>query len=363
MSQTISAQFSITLSRFLDQEGRPLSELPAFASDPLLLKELYRWMLLTRTFDLKAINLQRTGKMGTYAASLGQEAVSVAIGHAMATDDVLVPAYREYGAQFQRGVQMLEILRFWGGMETGNCYENCPEDFPIAVPIGTQPLHAAGIAAAMKYRKQKRAAVSVCGDGATSQGDFYEAMNVAGAWHLPVVFVITNNQWAISLSRKSQSNAETLAQKGIAAGIPCLQVDGNDIVAMCDAMDKALQRARSGKGPTVIEAITYRLHDHTTADDAARYRPVAEVEQAWQAEPVKRLRLYMESLGFWDQTQEAALLAACQAEVDVAVQAYFASEAEPVTAMFDYQFETLPHHLVEQRETAEAFAATVSAKH
>ncbi len=363
MTQKTTAQFTISLTRYLDSEGRALGPLPEFATDITVVHNLYRWMTLTRTFDLKAINLQRTGKMGTYAASLGQEAVSVAIGHEMARDDVLVPAYREYGAQFQRGVTMTEILRFWGGMETGNCYENCPQDFPIAVPIGTQPLHAAGVAAAMKYRKQKRASVSVCGDGATSQGDFYEAMNVAGAWHLPVVFVITNNQWAISLSRKSQSSAETLAQKGIAAGIPSFQVDGNDIIAMCDVMQKALNRARSGKGPTVIEAITYRLHDHTTADDAARYRPLAEVEQAWQAEPIKRLRLYMENLGIWDCVKEASLVAECQAEVDIAVNAYFASEAEPVTAMFDYQFAELPHHLVPQREMAIAFAETVSVKH
>ena len=358
-----STTFTIPYTRYLDEEGRALAELPSFASDTTILHKLYRWMTLTRTFDLKAINLQRTGKMGTYAASLGQEAVSVAIGHTMATDDVLVPAYREYGAQFQRGVKMEEILRFWGGMEMGNCYENCPEDFPIAVPIGTQPLHAAGIAAAMKYRKQKRAALSVCGDGATSQGDFYEAMNVAGAWHLPVVFVINNNQWAISLSRKGQSSAETLAQKGIAAGIPSLQVDGNDIIALCDVMQKALMRARSGKGPTVIEAITYRLHDHTTADDAARYRPPSEVEAAWQAEPIKRLKLYMESLGVWDSAQEAALISDCQVQVDSAVQSYFASKAEPVTAMFDYQFAELPQHLVSQRETAEVFASTISSKH
>lgn len=363
MTTSTSAQFSIPYTRYLDEEGRPVGELPAFASDPLILQRLYRWMVLTRTFDLKAINLQRTGKMGTYAASLGQEAVSVAIGHTMAKDDVLVPAYREYGAQFQRGVQMVEILRFWGGMEKGNCYEHCPQDFPIAVPIGTQPLHAAGIATAMKYRKEKRAAVSVCGDGATSQGDFYEAMNVAGAWHLPVVFVINNNQWAISISRKNQTHTETLAQKGLAAGINGQQVDGNDIIAMCEVLDKALTRARSGKGPSVIEAITYRLHDHTTADDASRYRAPAEVESAWQAEPVKRLKLYMQNLGIWDEARETQLVNECQAEVEASVQAYFDSAAEPVTAMFDYTFAELPHDLAPQREMAQAFASTVRDKH
>lgn len=363
MTIETTAQFTIQYTRYLDEEGRPLGPLPAFATDPAVLHKLYRWMVLTRTFDLKAINLQRTGKMGTYAASLGQEGVSVAIGHTMASDDVLVPAYREYGAQFQRGVKMVEILRFWGGMESGNCYENCPQDFPIAVPIGTQPLHASGIATAMKYRKEKRAALSVCGDGATSQGDFYEAMNVAGAWHLPVVFVINNNQWAISISRKSQTNCETLAQKGLAAGIPSQQVDGNDIIAMVEVLDKALTRARSGKGPSVIEAITYRLHDHTTADDASRYRAPSEVEQAWHAEPVKRLKLYMQGLGLWDEAYEQRLVAECQAEVDVAVQEYFATEAEPVTVMFDYHFAELTHDLVPQRATAQEYAHTVRDKH
>lgn len=363
MSIQTTAQFTINYTRYLDEEGRPVGDLPAFAGDPVLLQQLYRWMVLTRTFDLKAINLQRTGKMGTYAASLGQEAVAVAIGHTLNKEDVLIPAYREYGAQFQRGVKMVEILRFWGGMELGNCYQDCPQDFPIAVPIGTQPLHAAGVATAIKYRKEKRAALSVCGDGATSQGDFYEALNVAGAWHLPVVFVINNNQWAISIARKNQTNTETLAQKGIAAGIPSQQVDGNDIIAMCDVLDKALTRARSGKGPSVIEAITYRLHDHTTADDASRYRSPQEVEQAWHAEPIKRLRLYMERLACWDETQEARLTEECQAQVDAAVQEYFATSAEPVSAMFDYQYQDLPHDLVVQKEVAEAFAPTVRSKH
>ncbi|MCD6047868.1 MAG: odpA [Gammaproteobacteria bacterium] len=363
MTTSISAEFKITYTQFLDSDGQALGELPAFAHDKKIMLELYRWMVVTRTFDAKAINLQRTGKMGTYASSLGQEAISVGFGHAMQANDVLVPAYREYGAQFQRGVEMSEILAFWGGMERGNAYQHCPEDFPIAVPIGTQPLHAAGVAAAFKYRKQKRVAVAVCGDGATSEGDFYEAINVAGAWHLPVVFVVANNQWAISLSRKQQTNSETIAQKAIAAGILGKQVDGNDVIAMREVSLQALERARSGKGPTIIEAITYRLHDHTTADDATRYRGKEEVENAWKNEPVRRLKIYIESQGWWTAQDEEKLQQEAQEKVEKAVKEYFALPAEPVTAMFDYHFAKLPHDLAEQREIAEAFFDSKASHH
>ncbi len=355
MTTSLVAEFKISLTQFLDRNGNPLSELPAFAHDKKIMAELYRWMVITRAFDTKAINLQRTGKMGTYASSLGQEAISVGIGNAMQQDDVLVPAYREYGAQFQRGVEMREILAFWGGMEKGNCYAHCKADFPIAVPIGTQPLHAAGVATAIKYRKQKRVAVSVCGDGATSQGDFYEAINVAGAWYLPVVFVVCNNQWAISVSRQQQTRAETIAQKAIAVGILGKQVDGNDIIAMRDAVAQALERARAGKGPTLIEAITYRLHDHTTADDATRYRSKEEVEEAWTKEPLRRLKNYIEHQGWWTTHDEEKLQQEAQEKVEKAVQEYFSLKTEPITAMFDYHYATLPHDLAEQREIAEGF--------
>ena len=360
MTTEVIAQFEITLTRFLDAEGKALGELPAFAHDKEIMLSLYRWIVLTRVFDAKAINLQRTGKMGTYASSLGQEAVSVGFGHAMQKTDVLVPAYREYGAQLQRGVSMTEILAFWGGTEMGNCYANCPEDFPIAVPIGTQPLHGAGIAAAMKYRKQSRAVVAVCGDGATSEGDFYEAINVAGAWQLPIVFIVTNNQWAISLSRHQQTHAQTLAQKAIAAGIRGLQVDGNDVIAMREVSQIALDRARNGKGPTLIEAITYRLHDHTTADDATRYRPKEEADAAWNHEPVKRLKNYILSQGWWNDAEEKQWQHECHAKVEKAVEKYFALPREPVSAMFDYHYASLPHDLVEQRETAEMFEGSNS---
>ena len=189
-------------------------------------------MVLTRVFDKKAIALQRTGKMGTYPSSLGQEAISVAIGSVMQKDDVLFPYYREYGAQFLRGVTMTEIFQYWGGDERGMDYKGPQKDFPICVPIATHAPHAVGVAYAMKLRKEPRVAVFVCGDGATSKGDFYEAMNAAGLWKLPVVFVVNNNQWAISVRREIQTGCQTIAQKAIAAGFDGEQVDGNDIVAV-----------------------------------------------------------------------------------------------------------------------------------
>lgn len=349
---TVVANFAIEYTRFLDPEGQPTQALPAFAEDPEKLRALYRTMVLTRTFDTKAIALQRTGKMGTFASSLGQEAVGTAIGSALRKEDVFVPAYREYAAQLQRNVKISEILSYWGGDERGNVFINNSEDFPASVPIGTQLLHGAGIATAFKIRKQARVALAVCGDGGTSEGDFYEAINVAGAWNLPIVFVVSNNQWAISLSRKMQTSAQTLAQKAIAGGFSGEQVDGNDVIALRHVIEKALEKARTGGGPSLIEAVTYRLCDHTTADDANRYRDKAEVEKAWQEEPIRRLKLYLEKQGFWNAADEKALLAECSAQVEQGVQEYLNLPLPTLESMFDYHYATLPHDLKAQREIA-----------
>jgi 2-oxoisovalerate dehydrogenase E1 component alpha subunit len=346
---TIVANFSIEYTRFLDPQGEPTQALPAFAEDGKKLIQLYRTMTLTRMFDTKAITLQRTGKMGTYASILGQEATSVGVGDAMKKEDVLCPFYRDYGAQFMRGVKMSDILTYWGGDERGSCFENAREDFPICVPIGTQILHAAGVAAAFKIRKQPRVAVTSFGDGGTSEGDFYEAINVAGAWNLPVVFVIHNNRWAISVPLSMQTKAETLAQKAIAAGFKGEQVDGNDVIAVRYVMERALEKARTGGGPTLIEALTYRLGDHTTVDDATRYRSKEEVQQAWIEEPLARLRKYLSAHHGWTEKDEEKLIAECAAEVDKAVQEYLSLKPQPATAMFDYHYATLPGDLAEQR--------------
>jgi pyruvate dehydrogenase E1 component alpha subunit len=218
------------------------------------------------------------------------------------------------------------------------------------VPIATQCLHAAGSALAFKIRGEKRVAVCTIGDGGSSKGDFYGAINIAGAQNLPLVAVIVNNQWAISVPRKIQSGAPTLAQKGIAAGVFCIQVDGNDIIAVRKAMEDALERARNGEGGSVIEAVTYRLGDHTTADDARRYRGKEEVDEAWAKEPMKRLRNWLVAKKVWDDAKEEAWKAECDEWMDNEVNAYLETKTQPVSAMFDYTFAEVPADLAKQRD-------------
>jgi 2-oxoisovalerate dehydrogenase E1 component alpha subunit len=337
---------------YLDPAGVPIASLPAWASDLPLLVQLYRQMQLSRLFDLKVVALQRTGRIGTYAPSLGQEAIGVAIGSLMRREDVLVPYYRDTAVQLLRGVRMEEILLYWGGDERGSAYTEpaAAEDFPLCVPIATQALHACGVASAFKIRGQHRVAVTTCGDGATSKGDFLEALNLAGAWQLPVVFVVNNNQWAISVPRRLQCGAPTLAQKAIGAGFAGEQVDGNDVLAVYDRLQVALEHARHGKGPVLLECLSYRLGDHTTADDATRYRPSEEVKQAWLEEPIKRLQSYLATQGQWDEAREQALISSCQAQIQQAVAAYEAVPVQPALTALEYVYAQWPQALADQRE-------------
>ena len=350
------ATFDVEYFQYLDLSGKLVrDDLPEFARDSAQLVDAYRRMSFVRVFDGKAVNLQRTGKLGTYASCLGHEAAHIAIGMAMAEDDVFAPMYREYGAQFVRGVKPREVLMYWGGDERGNDFSGPAHDFAWCVPIATQCLHAAGAALAFKLRKEPRVAVTVVGDGGSSKTDFYAAINSAGAWTLPLVCVIVNNQYAISVPRRMQTGAKTLAQKGIAAGLECVQADGNDLIAMRAVLDHAIKRARHGHGGTVIEAVTYRLSDHTTADDARRYRDEAEVKAAWEREPLGRLRSYLVAQGAWDEAKEEAWKAECTVLVDAEIDAYLATRTQPVESMFDYLYAELPHDVREQREAAMAW--------
>jgi pyruvate dehydrogenase E1 component alpha subunit len=349
------AEFQIKYYQFLDAEGNLASAAPPLAGDMSELLRMYRMMTLVRAFDTKAVNLQRTGKLGTYPSCLGHEATHVAVGAAMRPEDVLVPVYREFGTQMWRGVRMSEILAYWGGDEAGNNFSGPRQDFAWCVPIATQTLHAAGVAMAMKIRREARCAVAYVGDGGTSEGAFYEAINLAGASALPVVFVIVNNGWAISLPIERQTAAKTLAQKAIAAGITGVQVDGNDAIAVRHVLEEALAKARGGGGPTVVEAITYRLSDHTTSDDASRYRSVNEVNAAWRQEPLVRIRRYLERLGAWSEAQENTLKAECAREVEGAVDTYLGAARPSTDAMFDHVLEKLPKSLREQRERARRY--------
>ncbi len=344
-------EFHVDSLRYLDDQGVPLGDLPDLARDNDRILAAYRNMVLTRSLDSKIIALQRTGKCGTYPSVLGHEAIGTAIGQCMDRQDVFVPYYRDQATQLLRGVPIVNMLLYWGGDERGSVgWDQCPQDLPIAVPIATQCCHAVGVATAMRIRNEKRAVVVTLGDGATSKGDFLESINLAGAWHLPVVFVVANNQWAISTPRGLQSGSETIAQKAISGGLPGHVVDGNDYFAVSDVMEQALERAHGGKGATVIEAVTYRLGDHTTADDATRYRSAEELKKAWEKDGLKRLQNYMHKAGLWDAAQEQALQAEYKGIVEKAVQAYLDEEPEPPTAMVDYLFETLPAALQGQRE-------------
>lgn len=348
------ATFEIHYRQYLNAEGKVTGELPEFAKDHGMLRELYRWMVLTRTFDKRAIALQRTGQLGTYASSLGQEATYAGLGHAMKPEDILAPSYREHGTCFIRGVPMSDILLYWGGDERGMAFEEPKHDFPVSVPIATHVLHAAGAAYALKYRKERGVVVGVCGDGGTSKGDFYEAINVAGVWGLPCVFMVVNNQWAISVPRSKQSRSETLAQKAIAAGIPGEQVDGNDVIVVKDRVEAALSKARDGGGPTLIEALTYRWHDHTTADDASRYRSKEELESEQKKDPIERLRRHLVNEAAWDEERDNALSEECKKQVDDAVDVYLNTEPRAPESMFNNLYETLPTIYQAQREEVKA---------
>ena len=346
------ARFEIRYSRFVDPKGNAVRPLPDFAADRAELVALYRAMVLARAFDAKAVALQRTGRLGTFPSALGQEAVGVGLGAAMRKDDVFLPSFREHGAQLWRGVSLVELFLFWGGDERGSDFAVAAEDFPICVPVATHAPHAVGVALAFKLRHEPRVAVCAFGDGATSKGDVAEALNMAGVWRLPLVFVINNNRWAISVPVTQQTAAETLAQKAIAAGIEGEQVDGNDVIAVREAVARAVAKARAGGGPHLIEALTYRLSDHTTADDARRYRSDTDVSPHWGEDPITRSRNHLVGRGMWAKRDEERLLAEVSAAVDKAAETYLATPPQAPETIFDFTYQTLPKDLVEQRRAA-----------
>lgn len=315
-------------------------------------KFLYEHMSTCRALDEVAFKLQRSGSMGTYPQNKGQEAAAAGSGFAAVKGkDWLVPCYRENAAMFLHGFPMHYIFLHWMGDERGNQIPDGVLVNPISVPIGTQMLHAAGIAMGFKLRGENRCAVTYFGDGATSEGDFHEAMNFASTFEVPCVFFCQNNQWAISVPREVQMASETVAQKAIAYGMPGLQVDGNDIFAVYKATRDALDRARDGGGPSFIEAVTYRLADHTTADDASRYRDKEEVEQ-WRAkDPLIRTRKYLEMKGMWNDEAEAKLAEKAKGVVKEVVAASTGIEPPHTSDFFDHMYAELPEELIRQRET------------
>lgn len=331
------ATFSVSYLQILDEQGKVDAKLdPKLPPERLL--ELYRWMSLAREADQRMLKLQRQGRMGTFPLCTGQEAAACGAAFAMGEKDWFAGSYRELGGRLIRGESLLSYYRYWNGYEEGNSLPEKGRMLPIAAIIASQILHAVGIAYACKLRQEDAAVVTFFGDGATSEGDFHEAMNFAGVWNAPVVFVCLNNHWAISLPREGQTRAETIAQKAIAYGFEGIQVDGNDALAVYKATEAALERARKGGGPTLIEAQTYRLMMHTTADDPRRYRAEDSVEDWWAKDPLPRFRRYLERRELWDDGKQAALEAELKKVVEDSVRAFEANTELKPDSCFDHVY-------------------------
>lgn len=286
------------------------------------LRKLYKTMLLTRTFDERCLHLQRQGRIGTYGPCKGQEATPLAAAYHLNKDDWLAPTYRELPAYLWRGWPLDQYLCWWGGHEYGSAVPEGINDLPICVPIASQCQYGMGIAWGLKMRGTQNVCVTFCGDGGTSQGDFHEAMNYATVFKVPLVMVVQNNHWAISVPRERQTASATIAQKAIAYGLSGVQIDGNDILAGLVAIGEAVEKARAGGGPSLIEAVTYRLAMHTTADDPKKYRSEEEVKM-WEAkDPLPRFAAYLRKRKLLDDKIQALLEDEIRKEIDAGVEKY-----------------------------------------
>ena len=332
----------------LDKTGRVNEALDPKLDDELSLY-LYRLMVRVRVCDERMINLQRTGRMGTYAPCRGQEATACGATPAMEGEDWIAPAYRELGSFLHRGWPMESMMFFWGGYEEGCVPPKGSNHLPPCVPIASQCLHAMGIAWGMKTRQKANAVLCYCGEGGTSEGDFHEAMNFAGVYKLPMVMFVVNNQWAISHPREMQTASTTIAQKAVAYGFDGVQVDGNDILGCYAATREAAEKARNGGGPTLIEAITYRMMFHTTADDPKKYRSEDEVKKWEKLDPINRYEIYLRNRGILNDQVEKDVREEAVRLVAEAVERYEANrDVDPVDC-FDYTYAEMPPELKEQR--------------
>ena len=318
------------------------------ALDKQQVRQMYRQMWLLRLYDRKAVSLQRQGRFGTYAQMEGQEASLVASTLPLQPQDWLVTSYRETGAMWMHGVPLKVLSLYWMGNEFGSQMPEGVRVLPVSIPVGTHPLHAVGLAWAGQYRQDGSIAVTYFGDGATSEGDVHEALNIAGVYHLPCIFFCQNNQYAISLPRHTQTASQTIAQKALAYGFPGILVDGNDAFAVYAVMREAVERARRGQGPTLIEAYTYRMGAHTTADDPTKYRDEAELEEWKGRDPLLRLQRYLQHTEQWSEAWEQQMLAECTAEIEQAMEEAAAVPPPSPQDMFRYMYAEMTPHLIEQ---------------
>jgi pyruvate dehydrogenase E1 component alpha subunit len=270
--------------------------------------------------------------------------------YALQKSDWVVPAFREIGATLMMGVPLNKFYLYWMGNEMGSQEPEGINVMPVSVPVGTQTLHAVGLAWAGKLKGEKIVSIVYFGDGATSKGDFHEAMNFAGVFKTPTIFFCQNNQYAISVPRSLQTASKTIAQKAIAYGFDGIQVDGNDLFAVFAATKEAVEKARSGGGPTLIEGVTFRFGPHTTADDPTKYRKEEEVEPWRPLDPLVRLRLYLKGKGIWNEGVEQRLTEEAQKDIDQAVKDAEAVSVPEVEDIFKYVFAEMTPQLREQME-------------
>ncbi|MGM0592466.1 MAG: pyruvate dehydrogenase (acetyl-transferring) E1 component subunit alpha [Halobacteriota archaeon] len=345
------------LHRVLDDDGTLVegAKVPELSDEQLV--QMYRDMRLARQFDERAISLQRQGRMGTYASLAGQEGAQVGSTHALADTDWILFQYREHGAVVVRGLDA-DYLTYWMGHEAGNAALVDKHIFPLNISVGAHLPHAVGMAWASKLKGERRAFVCHFGDGATSEGDFHEAMNFAGVFDTPTIFFCNNNQWAISIPRERQTASVTIAQKAIAYGFESVRVDGMDPLAVYkvtrEAAEKAKDPEEGQRRPTLVEAVQYRFGAHTTADDPTVYRDADEVER-WRAkDPISRFESFLRETGRLDDEGVDAIESEVREHVSEIVREAETFEADP-EIMFDYAYEELPPELRRQRESFERF--------
>ncbi len=333
--------------QILDEKARVDETLdPKLDGDTLL--GFLKLMLTTRLLDERMLAMQRQGRIGTYAPIRGQEAVQAGTAFCARRSDWMIQSFREPGVCIHRGWPIRAILQLWGGYEEANDVPEGVNDTPLAVPVGSQVPHTMGIAWGMKMKGKDDVAIGYVGDGGTSEGDFHEALTFAGVFGVPAICVVTNNQWAISQPRSRQVNAETLAQKGAGYGMDAIQVDGNDVLAVYVATSEAVAKARAGGGPTLIEAVTYRLAMHTTADDPKKYRSEDEVKKWEKRDPLIRFEKYLRDRDMLDDAMHEQIVSDCKAAVKVGVEEYEAARDVDPRDCFKYMYEDMPAELVTQ---------------
>lgn len=317
--------------------------------------EAYQSMIYARTADLQIINYQRQGRIFNFPPSLGQEAIGVGLGLVMKKDDWFAPTYREMSALLGKGVTLQELFLNFMGDEVGYLCKEANHILPMSIPIGSHLPHGVGIAYEIKYNKKDEVVFVSMGDGGTSQGDFHEALNYAALWKVPVVFLVQNNQYAISLPVSKQTATKNFAMKSVAYGMPGIKVDGNDIFAMYEALKYVSDYARKGNGPVLIEALTYRKGPHTTSDDPSKYRK-SEEEEFWEnTDPIKRARLYLESKKLWDEKQEQELIKEYIKEIDTLFEQTEAYPPYELDDVFQHLYSEPPDDLLQQKAYLENF--------